>query len=53
MYMYIVICIMYYQLSLLFPSGGVSVLKAQVLAGGRGLGKFNSGLQGGVQIVNS
>ena len=35
------------------PSGGVSVLKAQVLAGGRGLGTFDSGLQGGVQIVNS
>lgn len=35
-----------------FP-GGVSVLKAQVLAGGRGLGRFDSGLQGGVKIVNS
>lgn len=33
--------------------GGVSVLKAQVLAGGRGLGRFDSGLQGGVKIVNS
>lgn len=27
------------------------VLKAQVLAGGRGKGRFDSGLQGGVQIV--
>ncbi|VDM77855.1 unnamed protein product [Strongylus vulgaris] len=27
------------------------VVKAQVLAGGRGKGKFDSGLQGGVQIV--
>ncbi|CAB3399957.1 unnamed protein product [Caenorhabditis bovis] len=27
------------------------VVKAQVLAGGRGKGKFSSGLQGGVQIV--
>ncbi|CAI4233255.1 unnamed protein product [Auanema sp. JU1783] len=27
------------------------VIKAQVLAGGRGKGKFDSGLQGGVQIV--
>ncbi|KAL3119555.1 hypothetical protein niasHT_010141 [Heterodera trifolii] len=29
------------------------VVKAQVLAGGRGKGKFDSGLQGGVQIVFS
>ncbi len=27
------------------------VLKSQILAGGRGLGKFTSGLQGGVHIV--
>ena len=27
------------------------VVKAQVLAGGRGLGKFTNGLQGGVHIV--
>lgn len=27
------------------------VVKAQVLAGGRGKGKFDSGLEGGVQIV--
>jgi len=29
------------------------VVKAQVLAGGRGKGKFDSGLEGGVQIVYS
>lgn len=29
------------------------VLKAQVLAGGRGVGKFKSGLQGGVQMVSN
>lgn len=27
------------------------VVKSQILAGGRGLGKFTSGLQGGVHIV--
>ena len=35
--------------------GGASgdvVLKSQVLAGGRGLGHFASGLQGGVHIVH-
>ena len=29
------------------------MLKAQVLAGGRGLGKFDSGLEGGVKVVSS
>ncbi|KAL9715775.1 succinate--CoA ligase beta chain [Leucoagaricus gongylophorus] len=29
------------------------VIKAQVLAGGRGKGKFNTGLQGGVQMVEN
>jgi succinyl-CoA synthetase beta subunit len=34
--------------------GGTDVVvKAQVLAGGRGKGKFTSGLQGGVQMSNS
>lgn len=28
------------------------MVKSQILAGGRGLGKFTSGLQGGVHIVN-
>jgi succinyl-CoA synthetase beta subunit len=28
------------------------VIKAQVLAGGRGKGKFDSGFQGGVHMVN-
>ena len=37
----------------LCASGGISVLKAQVLAGGRGLGTFDSGLEGGVKVVNS
>ncbi|KAF8528070.1 succinyl-CoA synthetase beta chain SSC-beta [Hysterangium stoloniferum] len=29
------------------------VIKAQVLAGGRGKGKFDNGLQGGVHLINS
>jgi hypothetical protein len=29
------------------------VIKAQVLAGGRGKGHFDSGFQGGVQMVDS
>lgn len=29
------------------------VLKSQILAGGRGLGKFKNGLQGGVHICSS
>lgn len=33
-------------------SDGEVVLKSQILAGGRGLGKFKNGLQGGVHIVN-
>ena len=28
------------------------VVKSQILAGGRGLGTFKSGLQGGVHIAN-
>lgn len=27
------------------------VIKAQVLAGGRGKGKFNNGFQGGVHVI--
>lgn len=34
------------------PSGEV-VLKSQVLAGGRGLGTFTNGLQGGVHVVKA
>ncbi|CZS86191.1 unnamed protein product [Fusarium graminearum] len=33
--------------------GGSGVLKAQILAGGRGKGTFDNGLQGGVRKVNS
>lgn len=33
--------------------GDVSVLKSQVLAGGRGKGHFDTGLQGGIQVVSS
>jgi succinyl-CoA synthetase beta subunit len=29
------------------------VIKAQVLAGGRGKGRFDSGLQGGVHMVST
>ena len=31
--------------------GGAAVIKAQVLAGGRGKGHFDSGLQGGVKLA--
>ena len=31
--------------------GGAAVIKAQVLAGGRGKGQFDSGLQGGVKLA--
>ncbi|XP_003383654.1 PREDICTED: succinate--CoA ligase [ADP-forming] subunit beta, mitochondrial-like [Amphimedon queenslandica] len=33
--------------------GGDVLVKAQVLAGGRGMGHFESGLQGGIQIAHS
>jgi len=33
--------------------GGVGVVKAQVHAGGRGKGHFETGLNGGVQFPNS
>merc|ERR1719201_2609120 len=33
--------------------GGDGVVKAQALTGGRGLGHFKSGLQGGVHMVSS
>ncbi len=32
--------------------GGTAVIKAQVLAGGRGKGHFTSGLQGGVKLAD-
>ncbi|KAL0733444.1 hypothetical protein Bca4012_009654 [Brassica carinata] len=35
-----------------FPNETELVVKSQILAGGRGLGTFKSGLQGGVHIVN-
>jgi hypothetical protein len=38
-------------LSLFFPLIIKVVVKAQILAGGRGLGTFTNGLQGGVHIV--
>ena len=33
--------------------GGQAVVKAQILAGGRGKGTFENGYQGGVQVVTS
>ncbi|KAM0830742.1 hypothetical protein ACQ4PT_066019 [Festuca glaucescens] len=36
-----------------FPSEKEIVVKSQILAGGRGLGTFKSGLQGGVHIVKA
>lgn len=37
----------------MFGAGNDCVIKAMVLTGGRGLGKFTSGLQGGVHICRS
>ena len=34
------------------PAAAQIVIKSQVLAGGRGLGEFTNGLQGGVHIVH-
>ncbi|CAA0823948.1 Succinyl-CoA ligase [Striga hermonthica] len=36
-----------------FPNESEVVVKSQILAGGRGLGTFKSGLQGGVHIVKA
>ena len=36
---------------LIIHTGGAAVIKAQVLAGGRGKGHFDSGLQGGVKLA--
>ncbi|KAJ0755742.1 putative ribosomal protein L5 [Helianthus annuus] len=36
-----------------FPNEKELVVKSQILASGRGLGKFTSGLQGGVHIVKA
>ncbi|KAI3460986.1 hypothetical protein Pfo_017649 [Paulownia fortunei] len=36
-----------------FPNQSEAVVKSQILAGGRGLGTFKSGLQGGVHIVKA
>lgn len=33
--------------------GGDLVIKAQVLAGGRGKGQFDNGLKGGVRVIYS
>lgn len=40
--MYVLLCV-----------GGEAVIKAQVLAGGRGKGYFDSGLEGGVILAKS
>ena len=37
---------------MLIHVGGNAVIKAQVLAGGRGKGHFESGLQGGVKLAS-
>lgn len=37
--------------STMISIGGAAVIKAQVLAGGRGKGHFDSGLQGGVRLA--
>lgn len=38
---------------MLIQPGAPSMLKAQVLAGGRGKGRYNSDGKGGVRIVNN
>lgn len=38
-------------LSVFFPDANEIVLKAQILAGGRGKGVFDSGLKGGVHLT--
>lgn len=35
------------------PGGDDMVIKAQVLAGGRGKGTFDNGLKGGVRVIYS
>ena len=35
------------------PGGDDMVIKAQVLAGGRGKGMFDNGLKGGVRVIYS
>ncbi len=37
----------------LFAGGDDMVIKAQVLAGGRGKGTFDNGLKGGVRVIYS
>lgn len=41
------------RLIIFCAAGGSAVLKAQILAGGRGKGAFNNGLEGGVHKVDS
>ena len=41
-----------YMYVMLIHVGGNAVIKAQVLAGGRGKGHFESGLQGGVKLAS-
>lgn len=38
---------------LTFTGGDDMVIKAQVLAGGRGKGSFDNGLKGGVRVIYS
>jgi hypothetical protein len=38
---------------IIFPGGDDMVIKAQVLAGGRGKGTFENGLKGGVRVIFS
>lgn len=41
------------QRPLTIPGGDDMVIKAQVLAGGRGKGTFDNGLKGGVRVIYS
>lgn len=43
----------YIMVYVLLCVGGEAVIKAQVLAGGRAKGRFNSGLEGGVKLAKS
>lgn len=42
-----------FSLKLIATGGEDMVIKAQVLAGGRGKGTFDNGLKGGVRVVYS
>lgn len=52
MCVYVGVCMPVGMYACIVFSGGDVVIKAQVLAGGRGKGHFDSGLQGGVKLAD-